>query len=145
LTKGNAAQQGGSPSQTATAGTQSIPPLASFEAVQKVAKADAGTSITDLAKVSYIQHHIPADRHDFRPPAYLALNGLTSCFGKAPVDEPPSLIKMCTAVDFMDHSFTILGETFLAASSLQFVPKFPLWSPAPANRRRPRPDGDYAV
>jgi cytochrome c553 len=33
---------------------QSIPPLASFEAVQKVAKADTGTSITDLAKVSHI-------------------------------------------------------------------------------------------
>ena len=36
------------------AGAQSIPPLASFEAVQKVAKADTGTSITDLAKVSHI-------------------------------------------------------------------------------------------
>ena len=35
-------------------GAQSIPPLASFEAVQKVAKADTGTSITDLAKVSHI-------------------------------------------------------------------------------------------
>jgi hypothetical protein len=33
---------------------QSIPPLASFEAIQKVAKADTGTSITDLAKVSHI-------------------------------------------------------------------------------------------
>ena len=36
------------------ADAQSIPPLASFEAVQKVAKADTGTSITDLAKVSHI-------------------------------------------------------------------------------------------
>ncbi len=35
-------------------GAQSIPPLASFEAVQKVSKADTGTSITDLAKVSHI-------------------------------------------------------------------------------------------
>ena len=33
---------------------QSIPPLASFAAVQKVAKADTGTSIADLAKVSHI-------------------------------------------------------------------------------------------
>lgn len=36
------------------ADAQSIPPLASFESVQKVARADTGTSITDLAKVSHI-------------------------------------------------------------------------------------------
>jgi hypothetical protein len=35
-------------------GAQSIPPLASYAAVQKVAKADTGTSIADLAKVSHI-------------------------------------------------------------------------------------------
>jgi hypothetical protein len=33
---------------------QSIPPLTSYEAVQIVAKADTGTSITDLAEVSHI-------------------------------------------------------------------------------------------
>ena len=36
------------------ANAQSIPPLASFEAVQKVSKADTGTSIEDLARVSHI-------------------------------------------------------------------------------------------
>jgi len=36
------------------AGARSIPPLTSFEAVQKVAKADTGTSISDLARVSHI-------------------------------------------------------------------------------------------
>ena len=36
------------------AGAQSIPPLASFEGVEKVAKADTGTSIADLARVSHI-------------------------------------------------------------------------------------------
>ena len=36
------------------AGARSIPPLASFEDVEKVAKADTGTSIADLARVSHI-------------------------------------------------------------------------------------------
>ena len=35
-------------------GAKSIPPLASFEAIQKVAQADTGTSIGDLARVSHI-------------------------------------------------------------------------------------------
>ena len=36
------------------ADAKSIPPLASFAAVQKVAAADTGTSLTDLAEVSHI-------------------------------------------------------------------------------------------
>ena len=36
------------------AGATSIPPLASFDAVQKVTAADTGTSIEDLSKVSHI-------------------------------------------------------------------------------------------
>jgi hypothetical protein len=36
------------------ANAQSIPPLTSFGAVQKVAKSDTGTSLADLAKVSHI-------------------------------------------------------------------------------------------
>ena len=36
------------------ADAQSIPPLASFGAVRKVAKADTGTSLADLAEVSHI-------------------------------------------------------------------------------------------
>jgi hypothetical protein len=37
-----------------TANATSIPPLTSFEAVQRVAQADTGTSIADLAQVSHI-------------------------------------------------------------------------------------------
>ena len=53
-------------------GAQSIPPLASFEAVQKVAKADTGTEHYRFGQsVSHSsvrhQHHFPADWRDFRP------------------------------------------------------------------------------
>ena len=36
------------------ANATSIPPLASYEAVQKVAQVDTGTNIADLARVSHI-------------------------------------------------------------------------------------------
>jgi hypothetical protein len=59
------------------ADAQSIPALASFEAVQKVAKVDTGTSITDLAKVSHI--------HLFGMSIIFLLTGAIFCLSKTPI------------------------------------------------------------
>jgi hypothetical protein len=67
------------------ADAQSIPPLASFEAVQKVAKADTGTSIADLAEVSHI--------HLFGISIIFLLTG--SIFA---LSETPTWVRVCLVV-----------------------------------------------
>jgi len=59
------------------ADAHSIPPLTSFEAVQKVAKSDTGTSLADLAEVSHI--------HLFGISIIFLLTGAIFAFSKTPV------------------------------------------------------------
>jgi len=75
-------------------GAQSIPPLASFEAVQKVAKADTGTSITDLAKVSHI--------HLFGISIIFLLTGAIFALSSAPVWIRVSLVVIPYLTILMD-------------------------------------------
>ena len=75
-------------------GAQSIPPLASFEAVQKVANADTGTSITDLAKVSHI--------HLFGISIIFLLTGAIFALSTAPVWIRVSLVVIPYLTILMD-------------------------------------------
>lgn len=66
------------------ANARSIPPLASFEAVQRVTQADTGTSIIDLARVSHI--------HLFGISIIFLLTGAIFAFSETPVWVRVSLV-----------------------------------------------------
>ena len=72
----------------------SIPPLTSFVAVQKVAKADTGTSLADLAEVSHI--------HLFGISIIFLLTGAIFALSKTPIWVRVSLVVIPYLTILMD-------------------------------------------